>query len=1465
MLDRRWCIEVHLDEGSNSPLDIVQDVLQPQYNKQLQNSSQKAGFCITICTTVKNLPKQILNYFATFTETKFRFGSSLNYCWTDNEFTLDLSLFPEFQRELLLRVRNGTPSPLTVARGQYALSLPKATLRAELDTLLKDTYDMSYLTACMQTICGYTDTAPDEVITSEAWKEATRMFNMALRKELEAILIRLQEHIVTQKKEELGITYVPRSTFGLNGYTQEHFTAWQDIARNTKSPEQFLTTLHTHVLGAVDDIVLYDLYFNFHKYSEFANLGTTYVFFHALTHESAGGKASFPLYFTEIDVRPTQSEILISFPRDLLLINTPAINNFKYEQVLTTPRSCTFDRADTYLGTVETFLQTQYGRATAFITEPSFPHILHDEVTRPHIQARIGIQTVQNEDKKLLDYSEIMTRLDMGGESRFTDLVTQYIDGNIPNTQEEVTTNFRDKYPSKSPERYLANSPIPINDSQKRILLALANAKNRIIVVDGPPGTGKSHTISALTYWANEHNKSVLITSHKKEALDVIDRQLTEKFKKLHPHVKPSIVRMDKESGSENSLQNTLQSAVLGSANDRFLEFNEPAVTMDTDRVRNELEHALTDRLAHSAQSVDDIRMLVEFNALHHELGGDTETTEAVAQIPKRAGLAGALQTVHDARVSGTIASLARVSLHEYRWIQSKNSQLGEFLEACEKINSVPNGALDVSLYITTIPQEYTTLLTELLASFKDTVPLGELTTKDGAGGMFAKLFDGKENKEKKAELLTKLRSLQHSGTVHDIAQAVGKTKDTVTLKELKEATDKIHFKLAYVRYEAWLDEYRALPGNATKGISEVYNTVRTHQANAHIFTEAFASACEVMFETYGPLLAIARIIPTDLATLVQSASPKAQKVWRYIELHSALSEKTAVPSLQGALLEEYFTLEQKRIEHINDTRLKGLNQKLNEIQRLKASYEGGKRFTREEADILFTGMSCVIAEPNTVSRYLPMDEEMIDILIIDEASQVSIADSISLMLRAKQVVVFGDEYQYGAVSAQNVSTRYSASYFSEIINAYADDFNAPVSEQARTELVKEVSKEYKPDEEQSDEVYRPDQVAPGTILWLKTFNIRTSTLSFAKAMANYTTSLKEHFRSFPEIISYSNDVFYKVAQLELIVNRIRTKPITETLIFLPVTTKGKMAPNVNLDEIEAIITDIESRIRDGFTGTIGVIVSFKEQQSRMEQVFQERLDMPRLRQNHKLAIWFVGDVQGEERDIVYYSFVEDKAIQNADLTTIYPVIGGTADHIRSLKMQRLNVGFSRAKDTMVFVHSQEIEKYSNTQLGNALKHYHRTLEESRKNDMFIVDDAVFGSPKERELYQLLLQTVFVRDNKDAVRIIPQFPIGQYLRAVYAAKIPEYRVDFLLTYTRDGATRTLILEYDGLEWHFKNPHEVPSGLLSSEYTDYDVQRQLELESYGYRFLRINYFTLLPEHAGESKADVLNRLLVAQFS
>jgi len=53
--------------------------------------------------------------------------------------------------------------------------------------------------------------------------------------------------------------------------------------------------------------------------------------------------------------------------------------------------------------------------------------------------------------------------------------------------------------------------------------------------------------------------------------------------------------------------------------------------------------------------------------------------------------------------------------------------------------------------------------------------------------------------------------------------------------------------------------------------------------------------------------------------------------------------------------------------------------------------------------------------------------------------------------------------------------------------------------------------------------------------------------------------------------------------------------------------------------------------------------------------------------------------------------------------------------------------------------------------------------------------------------------------------------------------------------------------------------------FSQEYLDYDISRQIELESYGYRFLRLNKFDLRPDQKGETRVDVLDRLLRKVFA
>lgn len=85
--------------------------------------------------------------------------------------------------------------------------------------------------------------------------------------------------------------------------------------------------------------------------------------------------------------------------------------------------------------------------------------------------------------------------------------------------------------------------PFPASEAQRTIArLAL---KHKMMLVQGPPGTGKSHTISNLICHLVAQGKSVLVTSQKNKALEVVDQKLgTLKLDNLHI----TLLKDDRES-----------------------------------------------------------------------------------------------------------------------------------------------------------------------------------------------------------------------------------------------------------------------------------------------------------------------------------------------------------------------------------------------------------------------------------------------------------------------------------------------------------------------------------------------------------------------------------------------------------------------------------------------------------------------------------------------------------------------------------------------------------------------------------------------------------------------------------------------------------------------------------------------------------------------------------------------------
>jgi hypothetical protein len=90
---------------------------------------------------------------------------------------------------------------------------------------------------------------------------------------------------------------------------------------------------------------------------------------------------------------------------------------------------------------------------------------------------------------------------------------------------------------------------LPANEEQKMVIKSAL--KNKIIPVEGPPGTGKSHTIANLALYLLKKGKSVLITSYKEEALQALIEIFKTKVKIHHDYLYISWLKGDKKAKKE--------------------------------------------------------------------------------------------------------------------------------------------------------------------------------------------------------------------------------------------------------------------------------------------------------------------------------------------------------------------------------------------------------------------------------------------------------------------------------------------------------------------------------------------------------------------------------------------------------------------------------------------------------------------------------------------------------------------------------------------------------------------------------------------------------------------------------------------------------------------------------------------------------------------------------------------------
>jgi hypothetical protein len=81
------------------------------------------------------------------------------------------------------------------------------------------------------------------------------------------------------------------------------------------------------------------------------------------------------------------------------------------------------------------------------------------------------------------------------------------------------------------------------------------------------------------------------------------------------------------------------------------------------------------------------------------------------------------------------------------------------------------------------------------------------------------------------------------------------------------------------------------------------------------------------------------------------------------------------------------------------------------EIQKQKR-HKPVRQLVTEIPEVLMTLAPCLMMSPLSVSQYLPADQQLFDVVIFDEASQITVWDAVGAMARGKQVIVAGDPRQ---------------------------------------------------------------------------------------------------------------------------------------------------------------------------------------------------------------------------------------------------------------------------------------------------------------------------------------------------------------------------------------------------------------------------------------------------------------------
>ena len=997
------------------------------------------------------------------------------------------------------------------------------------------------------------------------------------------------------------------------------------------------------------------------------------------------------------------------------------------------------------------------------------------------------------------DYEDILQKIneeDSMVAAAFNKLIEDFIHKNPKSFNPEIEDEWDN---AETSDRLVFTSPIPLNSEQLQVLSAVKKDDCKYVTVEGPPGTGKSHTITAVVFDAILKNQSVLVLSDKKEALDVVEDKITDTMNKVRhdKNFQNPILRLGKTGST--------YSQILSTAAVENIKIHYRAIKKDYKNLENNIEKATNtlkedleaEILAYGEVDIKEIHELFDLESYFKEKGYVIDIDEALHQ-PESA-----------------------IELEEFRKIfrNLKNKLLEN--------NSQVLGLLSLSLEDFDSIAKFQNFINFLIVLQENLDKLKEVF-----GEEFSLISNFKKLSDKDLERVSKFVSdygnlknwlfgyFLRRKQVEKLNLKFKKTFPYVQFNQPHKSIGELKKVLEILDYMNSLKEEMKFPPGLKFDYIKNIHFLFTNEKLIQLVQEIILLKEDIKYlksnlAKYPKTIKKVKINLTNFSTLTNNKLIKMNnltfdKLVRYISIKQKTEKSFGnIPELnypyQKQNLEDLVTTQ---MTYIMDGRLVHFyDHNRNDAKTLRDIIRKKQRFPRDEFLKLKEAFPCILAGIRDYAEFIPLEPEIFDLVIIDEASQVSIAQAFPALLRAKKVLILGDKKQFSNVKSAQARTDTNREY----LNNLESSFKKNVSEET-TKLVK-----------------------------LGKFNIKTSILEFFEFITNYNTQLLKHFRGYKEIISYSNKYFY---QDNLQVMKIRGKAIDDVLKFSFVAHDGKMEiiQNTNVPEAEFIISELKKLEKSGSNLSIGIITPHTNQQKLLIEMISKLPERDYFFDKLQLKIMTFDTCQGEERDIIFYSMVATEELDRLWGVFIKDLSSVDIEEDGKIKAQRLNVGFSRAKERTHFVLSKPLDKY-NGSISDALRHYQYVLNEAKKEKN--VSEVDEKSKMEPEVMNWFYQTEFWKNNKDNIEFIPQFEIGKYLRQLDKTyNHPNYKVDFLLVYKDEShKEHKIIIEYDGFREHFEDIDKVNEFNYEHYCSDEDVYREKVLEGYGYKFLRINKFNI----------------------